>query len=119
MATARPTQNPMEARMQQYIRWAAPPGLLFSAALFALYFWLVPKPLVLVLALIVLANAIGAAFAYRQAGRGHMRTAIAVQAAGMLATALFVGLGGPSYFTFTAMLAFLAIVHAVAYVSQR
>jgi len=118
MTTARSTENPLEARMRQYIRWAAPPGLAFAAGLFVLYAY-VPQPLVLVLAFVVSANAIGAAFAYWQAGRGHMRTAIALQAAGMLATALFVGLAGPSYFTFTAMLAFLSIVHAVPYVSQR
>ncbi|HXZ85445.1 MAG TPA: ATP-binding protein [Myxococcota bacterium] len=118
MASARPTQNTLEARLQQYIRWAAPPGIGFAAALFGLYYF-VRHPLVLVLALIVSANAAGAAFAYRQAARGHLRTAIAVQAAGMLAIALFVGEGGPSYFAFTGMLAFLSIVHAVPYVTRR
>jgi len=118
MATVRPPDNPLEARLQQYIRWAAPPGVAFAAGLFALYAY-VRNPLVLALACIVSANALGAAFAYRQAGRGNLRNAIAVQAGGMLAIALLVGLAGPSYFTFTAMLGFLAIVHAVPYVTLR
>jgi signal transduction histidine kinase len=111
-------QNPLDARLQQYIRMAAPPGIAFSIALFALYAY-TPQPLILACALIVSANAIGAAFAYRLARSGNLRQAIAVQAAGMLAIALFVGEGGPSYFPFTAMLAFLAIVHAIPYVTQR
>jgi signal transduction histidine kinase len=118
VSTARPTQSALEARLQQYIRWTAPPGIGFAAGLFVLYAY-VRQPLVLALASIVLANALGVAFAYRQAGRGHLRTAIAVQAGGMLAIAFFVGEGGPSYFAFTAMLAFLAIVHAVPYVSRN
>jgi signal transduction histidine kinase len=109
---------PVDARLQQYIRWAAPPAIAFAAGLFLLYRY-IPEPLVLALACIVSANALGAAFAYRQAGRGNARTAIAIQAGGMLGVALFVGEGGPSYFLFTAMLAFLAIVHAVPYVTQR
>jgi signal transduction histidine kinase len=117
VSTARSTQSALEARLQQYIRWTAPPGIGFAAGLFVLYAF-VREPLVLALASIVLANAVGVAFAYRQAGRGHLRTAIAVQAGGMLAIAFFVGEGGPSYFAFTAMLAFLAIVHAVPYVSR-
>ena len=36
----------------------------------------------------------------------------------MLAIAFFVGEGGPSYFAFTAMLAFLSIVHAIPYVTR-
>ena len=111
------TQSALEARLQQYMRWAAPPGVGFAAGLFVLYAFQ-RQTLILVLAFIVAANAIGVAFAYRQAGRGHLRTAIAVQAAGMLAIALFVGEGGPSYFAFTAMLTFLAIVHAVPYVTR-
>ncbi len=110
-------QNPMDARLQQYIRWAAPPGVFFAAGLFALYAWS-PQPLILVCAVIVTANAIGAAFAYRLAGQGNLRKAIAIQAAGMLAIAFFVGEGGPSYFPFTATLAFLAVVHAIPYVTR-
>jgi signal transduction histidine kinase len=114
----RSAENPLQARLQQYIRLAAPPGVAFATGLFALWLY-VRQPLVLVCSLIVAANAVGAAFSYRLAGRGDLRAAIAVQAGGMLAIALFVGLGGPAYFPFTAMLALLAIVHAIPYVTNR
>jgi signal transduction histidine kinase len=110
--------NPLQARLQQYIRWTVPPGVGFAVGLFALYAW-VPEPLVLTLACIVTANVAGVLFAYRRVGRGDFRTAIAVQAGGMLAIALFVGEGGPAYFPFTAMLTFLAIVLAIPYVTPR
>ena len=112
------TENPLQARLQQYIRWTLPPGIGFAAGLFALYTY-APEPLVLTLALVVSANVLGVAFAYRRVARGHLRSAIAIQAAGMLAIALFVGEGGPAYFPFTAMLTFLAIVLAVPYVTPR
>jgi len=114
----RSTENPLQARLQQYIRWTLPPGVGFAAGLFALYAY-VPEPLVLALALVVSANVIGVAVAYRGVQRGHLRSAIAIQAAGMLVIALFVGEGGPAYFPFTAMLTFLAIVLAVPYVTPR
>ena len=110
--------NPLQARLQQYIRWTVPPGIGFAIGLFALYAW-VPEPLILILACIVTLNVVGVLFAYRRVGQGDFRTAIAVQALGMLAIALFVGEGGPAYFQFTAMLGFLAIVLAIPYVTPR
>jgi signal transduction histidine kinase len=118
MAAALPGVNPLVTRLQQYIRWAAPPGLPFAAALAGLA-TLYPNPATWVLAALVTLNAVGAAFAYRLAGRGQLQAAVLIEAAGMLAIGFVVGEASPDYFAFTAMLGLLAIVHAVPYVSGR
>jgi signal transduction histidine kinase len=118
LATALPAVNPLVSRLQQYIRWAAPPGVPFAAALAVLGVFF-PNPLIWVLATLVALNAVGAAIAYRVASRGHLQTAVLIEAAGMLAIGFVVGEASPDYFGFTAMLGLLAIVHAVPYVTRR
>jgi signal transduction histidine kinase len=117
VATALPTTNPLVTRLRQYIRWAASPGPLFALALFGLYAWQ-RSPLVLALGVLVAANAAAAALAYRLAGRGHLQSAVLIQAGGMLAIAFTVGEANEAYFPFTAMLGLLSIVLAVPYVSR-
>ncbi|HTO09671.1 MAG TPA: ATP-binding protein [Myxococcota bacterium] len=118
MAIALPSLNPLVSRLQQYIRWAAPPGVPFALALAVLGIY-VPNPLIWVLAGLVALNAAGAAVAYRMAGLGHLQSAVLLEAAGMLAIGFTVGEASPDYFAFTAMLGLLAIVHAVPYVTYR